>query len=113
MDENRIPLAALLEYITSQLRQVHENAKAAQARGDHEPIMKFDECELEFAIEAEYKGEAGLHVWVVKAGAGVKRSEANTIKIKYTSLPGPGTVAEVKAPEGAARKPKRQGRKVK
>lgn len=112
MEQNRIPLAELLGYIASELREAHEKAIAGG-----KPVMKFQECELEFAIEAEGKKGGGLQVWVLKLEGGMKRTESNIIKIKYTALDGPASggsvVAEVKGAEGSLTKPKRQGRKGK
>jgi hypothetical protein len=112
MSEDRIPLGELLRYVSSEVRRVHQEAIA---KG--EPVMRFAECELELAIEAEGKAEAGLRVWVLKLGGGVKRTEANTIKVKYTALGGDetkgGIVAGITGTKGSQRKivRQRQGKK--
>jgi copper(I)-binding protein len=106
MAQDRIPLSELLAHITTEIRDIHEKA---MAHGD--PVMKFKECECEFAIEAEDKAGGGFHVWVLKLGGGRKRTESNTIKIKYSALEGREMVAPVEAPEGARPQPKRHGKK--
>jgi hypothetical protein len=78
----RISLADVLANITEEL---HKAQDAAKARGF--ATMQFEECELEFAIEAEHKGEAGIKVWVVDLGGGVKRTESNTIRLKFKTIP--------------------------
>ena len=108
MSQDRIPLRELLAYITAEMRDIHRQAMAG---GD--PVMQFKECEFEFAIEAEAKAEGGLHVWVLKLGGGMKRTESNTIKIKYSALAGHELVAPLEAPPGALPKPKRRGKKEK
>jgi Trypsin-co-occurring domain 2 len=111
-NHDRIPLAGLLGFISSELRAAHESAMR-----DGRPTMRFQECELEFAIEAEGKTGGGVQVYVLKLEGGVKRTETNTIKIKYVALdgsdPAQHTVAPLQAPKGARDKPKRQGRKEK
>lgn len=108
MTQDRIPLSELLEHIAGEIRDIH---RKTIAHGD--PVMKFKECEFEFAIEAENKAEGGFHVWVLKVGGGVKRTESNTIKIKYSALADHEMVAQVEAPAGTRPKPKRHGKKVK
>jgi hypothetical protein len=108
MARDRIPLGELLNHITAEIRDIHHKA---MAHGD--PVMKFKECEFEFAIEAEDKAEGGFHVWVLKLGGGMKRTESNTIKIKYGALADHEMVALVEGPEGKHSKPKRHGKKVK
>jgi hypothetical protein len=72
--------------------------------------MQFGECEIEFAIETEKSGSGGVQVWVLELGGEVKRSEVNTIRIKFTSNPERVVTAPARAP-GAAPKPARQPRK--
>lgn len=74
--------------------------------------MRFQECEIELAIEAEKEGEAGLKVWAMKLGGSLKKTESNTIKVKYIAL-GEGIVASAteKDSEFPPRKPNRRGKK--
>lgn len=76
--------------------------------------MRFQECELEFAIEAEGSAGGGIQVYVLKLEGGLKRTETNTIKIKYTALdPAAPRTGSVLAAAGARNKPKREGSKEK
>jgi hypothetical protein len=106
-DQDRIPLAEILGFISSELRAAHDRAMR-----EGRPVMRFQECELEFAIEAEGSAGGGIQVYVLKLEAGVKRTETNTIKIKYTALDPavPRTGSSVLAIGGARGKPKRQRR---
>ncbi len=76
-----IPLADLLANVAEELLKAQ---KTAQARG--EAVMQFEECEVEFAIKAEVDGKAGVKLYVVNIGGGVKRTEANTIRVKFKSI---------------------------
>lgn len=104
----KIPLAELLQQITTELRRAHE---AAEWRGN--AVMRFQECELEFAIEAEAKAEGGFHVWVIDLGGGGGRTEANTIKIKYAALDNVNMTAQAESVAGRDKAPRRQGRERK
>jgi hypothetical protein len=98
----RIVLGDLLENVTSELRAANERALAAG-----NAVMKFKECELELAIEAENQGKAGIKFWVLNVGGSLKRTESNTIKIKYTAIG--DTVAETEQTEGPTSAPHRRG----
>ncbi|MBV8771177.1 MAG: hypothetical protein JO166_02435 [Deltaproteobacteria bacterium] len=78
---NKIPLSDVLQNITEELAKAD---KAARERGS--AVMQFTDCELDFAIEAERQGNAGVKLWVLDVGGEVKRSESNTIKLKFSSL---------------------------
>ena len=78
-----IPLAQMLASVTEEL---HKAQAAAQAKG--EAMMQFAECELEFAIAAADEGKAGVKLYVINLSAGVKRTETNTIRVKFKSIPG-------------------------
>jgi Trypsin-co-occurring domain 2 len=108
MAEHRIPLAEVLNYVSAELWQAHT---AATERGN--ALMQFHECELEFALDVEVNAEGGFHVWVMKLGGGAKRTESNTIKIKYTALEGNRVVAPVlKSEDGGETVITRQGQQV-
>jgi Trypsin-co-occurring domain 2 len=79
----QIPLADLLSHITDQLVLADT---AARARG--KATMQFEECELEFAVKIEGDAKAGIKVWVLELGGGVKKSDSNTIRVKFKSIPG-------------------------
>ncbi|MGX6998847.1 trypco2 family protein [Caballeronia sp. KNU42] len=102
--EERIPLADMLEAVNKQIR-------AAGVRAEHnkDAVMKFAECEFEFAIEAEKKGEAGIEVYVAKLGGSLTRTETNTVKIKYISLETKDFFGAVQGQRGVSREdPARQ-----
>jgi len=107
IDENGIPLADVLGHISAQLHEANE-----RARNQGHPTMRFQECELEFAVELEGKAGGGLQVYVVKLEAGAKRTEKNTIKIKYTALPDKDEVAAIEGTKPRSGKIKREGKKV-
>ncbi len=110
MAEDRIELVHLLRHISGQIREANRLAlEAAGQDAGQRPVMKFEGCELEFAIEVEDKGQAGVNVWVLKLGAGLKRTEANTIRIRYGELPGSPNVSQAEAPAGTLPPPQRQG----
>lgn len=80
--------------------------------------MRFEECELEFAIEVEQKAKGGIEVWLANLGGSLKRTEAHTLKVKYVALrdaPSPGdTVASAHAADKHSTRPpiRRTGRKL-
>lgn len=77
----RIPLGDVLEFISNELQSASEKAKT---RGS--ATMQFEECELEFAIDAEIEGSGELKVYVLSLGNKLNRSESNTIRIKFKAL---------------------------
>lgn len=107
MNTARIQLSKLLDYIGTQIRDAHQKATKAD-----KAVMKFQECELELAIEAEDQGEAGLKVWVIQLGGGSKRTESNTIRVKYTALSEP-IVAAVSGEISNITPPKRRSERAK
>ncbi|HSX25094.1 MAG TPA: trypco2 family protein [Candidatus Andersenbacteria bacterium] len=80
--QDKIPLADLLAHISDELF-----AADAAARKRGKSAMQFKECELEFAVTAEVKANAGIKVWVINVGAGEKNSNTNKIKIKFDRNP--------------------------
>lgn len=109
MEENRVPLSTILEMVTSETLKVHE----AAGKAGHHPVMQFRDCELDFAIDIETKGEGEgkFDVWVAKLGAGVKRTESNTIKVRYTAREGQPQVALVEGEPRTGAVPERTGKK--
>jgi hypothetical protein len=79
---DKVPLSQLIDVVTTELRKAADRANQYR---DH--VMQFEECELEFAIEIERGGEAGIQVWVLKLGGGAKKTDSNTIRVKFTALP--------------------------
>jgi hypothetical protein len=78
----KLPLSDLIESVTNELQKAKVKA---EKRGT--ATMLFDECEFEFGIEAEKSAEGGVNVWVIELGAGIKKTETNTIRIKFKSNP--------------------------
>ena len=105
MTANRIPLSDVLAHVAAEIRQAH-----AKATAEDRAVMKFQECEIELAVDIENSASGGLQVWVINLGGGVKRTDSNTVKVKYTALG--SFVAEVKATSGSRRKIERRGKKV-
>jgi hypothetical protein len=83
MAETKLELPDLLANLSAQLIAAHD---AAQARGN--PIMQFEECEIELAVKLEISGKAGVKFWVVELGAGAKAEHSSKIKVKFKPLPG-------------------------
>jgi hypothetical protein len=78
----QIRLADLLQSIGSELVQANERAKQRE-----KAIMLFKECELEFAVDLEKGGSGGFTIWVIKLEGGVKKTEHNTIRLKFDANP--------------------------
>jgi Trypsin-co-occurring domain 2 len=79
---NQVELADLLDYVATQLSTAADRAKERPTA-----VMEFLECELDMAIQIEANAKAGIRVWVVELGGGIKRSDTNTIKLKFRGLP--------------------------
>jgi hypothetical protein len=78
---NKLPLSEVVASVTDELLKAES---AAKSRGSS--VMQFDECELEFAVEVEKEGKAGINVWVIELGGGKTRTESNVVRIKFKSL---------------------------
>lgn len=84
MAESKIALATVLREVRNAIRQAHEDAMAEAAKDPTKmPVMRFKECEVEFALDVEMEVGGGIKLWVLKLGAGRTRTESNTIKITY------------------------------
>jgi hypothetical protein len=79
----RVELADLIDRVAEQLLAAEQ--RAAQ-RSDR--VMRFTECELEMAISIETGGEGGIKVWVLELGGSRKKTDSNTITVKFRSLEG-------------------------
>lgn len=77
----RIPLSEMISQVTAEIRKAHERATAG-----NDAVMQFEECEFEFAVEAEITAEGGIHVWILNLGGGAKKTDSNTVRIKYGKL---------------------------
>ena len=80
MPSDRIPLSDLLASVRSEIVTADAAAQEAGVA-----VMKFDECEFEFAVEIEKDAKGGIKVWVLELGGGVKKKDSNKIRVKYKS----------------------------
>lgn len=80
---DEIRLADLLTHITDQLLEADRKSRA---RG--KATMRFEECELEFAVKIEGDANAGINVWVLTLGGDVKKTDSNMIRIKFKGFEG-------------------------
>ena len=78
----RLPLATMLDAVKEEILLADQKAKQQGSA-----IMKFKDCEFEFAIETEVDATGEVTVWAVQLGAGAKQTESNTIRVRYVSLP--------------------------
>jgi Trypsin-co-occurring domain 2 len=77
----QIQLSDMLAHVTDQLRVADK-----RSRESGQATMRFDECELELAVNIEKNAKGGIKVWVLELGGGRKKTESNTIRIKFKSL---------------------------
>lgn len=77
----QIALSDVLDHISNELLQADSRARQ---RG--KATMQFAECELEFAVNLEKSGKAGIKVWVLNLGGGIKKTESNIVRIKFSSI---------------------------
>ena len=103
---DQIQLAELLSHISNQLLEADSVSRAAG-----NATMRFDACELEFAVNIEKSGSAGIKVWIMKLGGDVKKSDSNTIRVKFVSLEN-RPIQAVHITENAGPEIKRDSRKV-
>ena len=85
-----IELADVLDEIRNELTRADERARQSPGGG----VMVFEDCEIEFAVTLERKGDAGLKLYVINLGLGAKHSDSNKVKIKFKALPGRAMQAE-------------------
>jgi hypothetical protein len=78
---NKVPLAELLGVIADELIQAKQNAIQ---RG--QPVMIFQECELEFSVETEKSTEGEIKIWVVNLGGNLQKTNTNTIRLKFNKF---------------------------
>jgi hypothetical protein len=78
----KIQLSEMLDHISLELLEAQ---KKATARG--QATMQFSECEIEFAVETTKEAEGGIKVWISELKAGAKKTDSNTIRIKFSSIP--------------------------
>jgi len=79
----KIQLSEMLDHISLELL---EASKKAKARG--QATMQFSECEIEFAVETTKEAGGGIKVWISELKAGAKKTDSNTVRIKFGAIPG-------------------------
>jgi len=79
----KVGLGDLIDHIASELSAAE---KRARAREGH--VMQFDECELEMAIEIETGAGGGVKVWVFELSGDRKKTDSNTITVRFKAVPG-------------------------
>ena len=91
----KFALSDILNGIIEELVQAHKNA-------DHRgfAVMKFVECEVEFAVEIEKDRNLGAKLWVLKLGGGRTKTDSNTVRIKFVAE-GPTLAAVIRTDEPA------------
>lgn len=104
----KIPLSEVLEHISNELWKANERASESGRA-----TMQFSECEIEFAIETESKAETGIKVYFVNLGGGLKRSETNSIRIKFGSTPNTPILNEIIKPGSAPEHVRQKNRRPK
>jgi hypothetical protein len=80
--KQRLPLETMLDAVKEEMLLVDRKVKEQGTA-----LLKFEECEFEFAIETEIDAGGRVIVWAVQLGAGAKQTESNRIRVKYVSLP--------------------------
>jgi hypothetical protein len=99
----KMELSRVLEMVRAELIKANDAAFASK-----DPIMVFDECELEFAVSLEEELNVGFKVYFVQLGGKQKKSDTNTVTIKYKALKARGLVAEAGGLETPAEPSPRQ-----
>lgn len=90
----RVSLGDLITEAATQLRD------AANAAGE-DPVMSFQECELEMAVSVEHEGGGGIRIHVVELGGSRRKTNSNTVRVRFTNLPERPIVLSVAAPQPA------------
>ncbi|MEH8018355.1 hypothetical protein MN202_14025 [Rheinheimera muenzenbergensis] len=80
---NDIPLSEILQHISNELKSAHLSAEKTGGA-----TMQFEECEIEFAVKAEKDASGGIKVWILNLSGGEKKTDANTIKVKFKKIEG-------------------------
>lgn len=82
MAKKHFPLAEVLTNVAEELLKAQ---KTANERGV--AVMQFEECEVEFAVEFSVEGSGGVNIYVLDLSGGGSRTETNTIRVKFNSIP--------------------------
>ena len=102
----KIKLSEVLGTIAEELIKANESAEER-----HRPVMQFEECEVELALAAEQEAKGGINIWAVDLSAGAKRTETNTIRVKFGKIPGQPAVQAPVVDKGVGPEIRRQKRK--
>jgi hypothetical protein len=102
MEIQKFPLAETLLRISAEIEKAN---RMAIQRGE---VMQFEECEIEFGFEIEKEGNTGLDIKIFNFGGSIKKSDTNTVKIKYKSIKGSAKVAAAIASEDEIQQPSRR-----
>ena len=78
----KIELSEVIDHVSSELLKAQEKANA---RG--QATMQFSECEVEFAVETTKEAGGGIKVWLLDLKGGAKKTDKNTIRVKFDSIP--------------------------
>jgi hypothetical protein len=76
-EKAKFPLVKLIRALGDQLREAQRQA----AEDDQPDLLRLKECTVELGIEWEKTGEGGLEFWVVKLGAGVTKTDTQTLSV--------------------------------
>ena len=78
----KIRLSEMLDHISLELLEAQ---KKAEQRG--QATMQFSECEIEFAVETTKEAGGGIKVWISELKAGARKTDSNTVRIRFSSIP--------------------------
>jgi hypothetical protein len=78
----QIKLSEMLEGVATELIKAQQNA---QQRG--QAVMQFSECQIDCAVTLELEGKAGVTIKVLELGGTIKKTDQNTITVKFSALP--------------------------
>ena len=76
-DTDRIPLAALIDAVREEMLVASRTGSGKELQLEVEEVN----IEVEIAVTAGKKGEAGLKVWVLTAGGSVSREDVSTQRV--------------------------------
>jgi hypothetical protein len=79
MKEISIGLAELIEKVRQELLKPPATAGAL-------PLLSIDEIELEIGVTVNKEANAGISIHVVELGAGVRREDVQTVRVRMTPL---------------------------
>jgi hypothetical protein len=99
----KIELSTVLATIREELIKANDAAFASDR-----PVMLFDECEIEFAVDFSEELNVGFKLYFLSLGGKQKKSESNTVKVRFKALDDKGIIAAAGAFKRRAGRPRRQ-----